>query len=109
MIRSEFVIRNNKIQSFTVRGHAMSAPAPHDTVCAAVSAMTMLVINTVTDVFDAKIFLVQDDEKPLISLTLESIPNGFESAVQGVLRGFYLQLQDLALQVPENLSVRTKE
>jgi len=108
MIRSEFVIQDNKILSFSIRDHAGLAPAPFDVLCASVSAMSLLVINTLKEVFHAKLDLVIDEETPLIRLVLQSFPPEEESAVQGILRGLLLQLQDLAEQYPDHLTVRTK-
>ena len=106
MIRVEFVIRDNKIRAFSVKGHAGLAPAPHDILCASVSAMTQLVINTITEVFGAKAELEIDEEKPLISCQLQSVPEGNEEAVQGVLRGFELQLSALREVYPSHLKVK---
>ncbi|MBR7164966.1 MAG: ribosomal-processing cysteine protease Prp [Clostridia bacterium] len=108
MIRVEFVITDNKILAFSVSGHAGFAPAPHDILCASVSAMTQLVINTVTDVFRAELQLEIDEQKPLIRAELDSVPDENRGAVQGVLRGFFLQLEAFAEQYPSHVSVRTK-
>ncbi|MBR3837534.1 MAG: ribosomal-processing cysteine protease Prp [Clostridia bacterium] len=108
MIRVEFVITDNKILAFSVSGHAGLAPAPHDILCASVSAMTQLVINTVTDVFQADAELEIDEQKPLIRARFISVPNGNDAAVQGVLRGFLVQLEAFADQYPSHVSVREK-
>ena len=106
MIRVEFVIEDNKIRAFSVKGHAGLAPAPHDVLCASVSAMTQLVINTVTEVFGAEAKILIDEEKPLISCSLLSVPEGKDEAVQGVLRGFELQLSALRETYPSHLRVK---
>lgn len=108
MICSEFVIRNNKILAFSVEGHSGLAEAGSDVLCASVSAMAQLVINTLSEVFGAKLDLRIEEEIPLISLRLLQIPEGEEKGAEGVLRGFYLQMQDLAEIYPAYLSVRTK-
>ena len=106
MIRTEFVIQNNKILAFSVKGHAGLAPAPHDILCASVSAMTQLVINTVTEVFSAEMDVEIREEEPLIRATLLSVPSGKEESVDGVLQGFMLQLHELRKVYPSHLSVR---
>ena len=106
MICAEFVIRDNKILAFSVSGHAGLAPAPHDILCASVSAMTQLVINTVTEVFGAELDLVIDEEKPLIRAELLRASSEKEGSVQGVLEGFYLQLDEIRKMYPAHLSVK---
>ncbi len=109
MISVEFVISDNKILSFSVQGHSGLAPAPHDILCASVSAMTSLVLNTLTEVFAAEIDLLIDEEAPLISAKSFSSSEENERAVQGVLQGYKLQLLDLRKTYSANLSVKTKK
>ena len=109
MIRAEFVIQDSKILSFSLEGHAGLAPAPHDVLCASVSAMALLTVNTVTEIFGAKADLVIAEEKPLISMTLSHVPEENILAVEGVLRGLLLQLSDLEEQYPKHLKIRTKK
>ncbi len=109
MIRSEFVIQNNKILAFSVEGHSGLAEAGSDILCASVSGMTQLVLNTLTEVFGAELQARIDEEIPLISARILSIPESEEKGAQGILRGFLIQMQDLAETYPANLSVRTKK
>ncbi len=109
MIRSEFVIRDNKISAFSVEGHSGLADRGSDILCASVSAMTSLVLNTLTEVYGAELDLTVKDEVPLISCRVLSVPDGKEESILGTLEGFYLQMQDLAETYPTNLSVRTKK
>ncbi len=109
MIRSEFVIRNNKILAFSVQGHSGLAEAPHDILCASVSAMTQLIINTLQEVVGVKADVCIEEEKPLISLQIVSVPQGEEKTVEAILQGFYLQMQDLEKTYPTYLSVRVKK
>jgi len=106
MIFSEFVIRDNKIHSFSVKGHSDLAEAPHDVLCASVSAMTLLTINTVREVFQAEVSLNILEEIPLISMELLFVSPEKEEAVCGVLQGLLLQLKDLKEQYPSYLTVK---
>ena len=108
MIRVEFVIKDNKVLAFSLKGHAGLAPAPHDILCSAVSAMAQLVINTVTEVFSAELDLEIDEEKPLIRASYISAPEGKEEAVLGVFQGLKLQLEALGETYPSHLAVRTE-
>ncbi len=109
MICSEFVIQDNKVLAFSVKGHSGLAEAGSDVLCASVSAMAMLVINTLSEVFAAELALEIDEAKPLISCRLESVSEDLRKGAEGILYGFYLQLQDLAEVYPKNLSIRSKK
>ena len=108
MIRADFVIRDNKIHSFSIRGHAGLAEAGQDVLCAAVSAMTELCINTVTDVFGARCKVLVEEEEAHISMTVEHVDPARSDAVEGVLRGYLIQLRELAKQYPAHLTVTEK-
>ena len=71
--------------------------------------MASLVINTLSEVFSAELALKIDEAKPLISCKLKSVSEEAAFGAEGILRGFYIQLQDLAQVYPENLSIRTKK
>ncbi len=109
MICAEFVIRDNKVLAFSVEGHSGLAEAGSDVLCASVSAMASLVINTLSEVFSAELALKIDEARPLISCKLKSVSEEAAYGAEGILRGFYIQLQDLAQVYPENLSIRTKK
>ena len=109
MIRSEFVIKDNKVLTFSVKGHSGLSEAGSDVLCASVSAMTTLVINTLTEVFSAELALEIDDAKPLITCSIQSVSREAQNGAEGVMYGFYLQMKDLAELYPENLSIRTKK
>ena len=108
MIKTEFVISDNKILAFSVEGHSGLAPQGEDILCASVSAMTQLVINTLTEVVKAELDLSIVEEKAKIACRVLSTPSGLEETVQTILNGFYIQLADLAEVYSANLSVREK-
>ena len=109
MIRSEFVIEDNKIRSVSVVGHSGLAPSGSDVLCASVSAMTELVMNTLLEIFSAELDIEIEEEIPRIHFSLHSVPSSQAEAVQGVLTGFRLQLEDLRETYSDYLSVRTKK
>ncbi|MBR5296172.1 MAG: ribosomal-processing cysteine protease Prp [Clostridia bacterium] len=108
MIRSEFVIQDNKILSFSVEGHSGLADRGEDILCASVSAMSQLVINTLTEVFGAELDLLVDEKKPLIRCTLKSVSKENKTGAEGILYGFYIQMKDIAEIYSAHLTVRTK-
>ena len=105
MTKAHFYKTDSRFTGFKIKGHAdLSLDAP-DVLCAAVSSMTLLVINTLTDVFGCETDFKQDEEEPSISLDILSCPSENERCVDGILRGFVLQLEDLSEQYPKNLYV----
>lgn len=102
------MFREGHVTEFSVSGHAGLAEAPHDILCAAVSSMSMLVINTCQDVFGAVMQIEQNEEKPLLSVRLVSVSPENASSVDGVLTGFYRQLSELIKEYPRNLTVKSK-
>ena len=109
MIKAVFYKAEKRFTGFSLIGHAMFELDGPDVVCAAVSAMTNLVINTLTEVFHADLATIVDGDEARIEATVEKAVIGTENSVDGVLHGFMLQLQDLQLQYPENLKVTTKQ
>ena len=105
MIRAKFYKADNVYKGFSLAGHAMFDLEGPDVLCAAVSGMTNLVINTITEVFKAEFAVVVDGDKALIEANVESVSMSAEFAVSGVIEGFMLQLSDLHEQYPDNLEV----
>ena len=100
-----FYKADNRFSGFELTGHAGLSLDTPDVLCAAVSGMTMLVINTLTDVFGVEADFTSDEKKPLIRLDILSYPDKNRESIEGVLQGFVLQLQDLSCQYPDNLCV----
>ncbi len=106
MIKSEFVISDNKILAFSVEGHSGLAPQGEDILCASVSAMTQLVINTLAEVVEANLDLSIEEEKAKIACRILSVSKEREREAQCILKGFLIQMKDLAEMYSANLSVR---
>ena len=106
MIKTEFVISDNKILAFSVEGHSGLAPSGEDILCASVSAMTQLVLNTLSEVVKAELDLSIKEDEAKISCRILSVPSDREDTVQSILKGFYIQLCDLAEVYRAYLSVR---
>ena len=88
---------------FTVCGHAGRMLKAGDPLCAAVSGMTMLVCNTLTEVFGVKLAIEADEKKGAFAAKILSVPNGQMQSLCGILEGFSLQIADLAEQYPANI------
>ncbi|MBQ9920632.1 MAG: ribosomal-processing cysteine protease Prp [Clostridia bacterium] len=95
---------NGDITGFTISGHAGYADCGKDIVCAAVSAMTSLVINTLEEVFYCG-GNVEIDEDGKISYSLPQKAQASKESI-GILCGFKLQLEEYASEYPKNINVR---
>ena len=109
MTRACFYKVGDFYSSFEIEGHALLSLDTPDVLCAAISGMTNLVINTLVEVLHAELDLKVDDRKPSIKADVLSCPNDSRQAVEAVIQGFVLQLQDMREQYPNNLCVKVKE
>lgn len=85
---------------FTVRGHAGSAPAGEDIVCAAVSSAVYMAANTITEVLGLSPEIIERDG--FLSLRLWGAE--IQAALQ-MLQGLQLHLTALSEQYPDFIQV----
>ena len=105
MTKAIFYKTDKVYTGFSISGHAMFELDGPDILCAAISGMTNLVINTITEVFKAEFAVVIDGDNAVIDANVEKVSMSAEYAVSGVIEGFMLQLSDLREQYPDNLEV----
>ncbi len=105
MTKAVFYKVDGVYTGFSLSGHAMFELDGPDVLCAAVSAMTNLVINTINEVFKAELATVIDGDNATIDVSIERVSMSAANSVDGVLHGFMLQLKDLQEQYPDNLDV----
>ena len=103
MIRIECRTHNGEWCGFEVSGHAGTARAGRDTVCAAVSSAVYMAANTVTEVVTAPADIVEQDG--YLSLTVTDKV----AACQTVLAGFRLHMQALQSQYPTRIHLTITE
>ncbi len=84
---------------FKETGHSGYDDAGRDVVCAAISAMTMLLINTVEVAIGSNVDYVIDEESTDIEViaagALTDPDDSKRFAVSSVMLGYYLQLNDM--------------
>ncbi len=106
MTRVRFVSEGGVPVGFTVTGHTGLAEAGNDVLCAAVSSMTQLVINTLTDGFGLKATVETDPEKAFVSFRL---CDPADRAAGTVLESFRRELEMLSGEYPRYLSVKEEK
>lgn len=89
---------------FEISGHSGYAEEGSDIVCSAVSAMSQLVINTITEVYGEKstVYSTEAGSAPHISFKLlHPTPSSL-----GLIQGFKLQLEEFQSLYPEFLNIQ---
>ena len=100
---------------FEEQGHAGFAEAGSDVVCAAISSMTMLVINTVEVAYDSNVDYDIDEGATRIRVRCKAALPEFEAddykryAVSGIMMGYYCQLRDMLEEYADYLDVAVQD
>ena len=96
-------------------GHAGYGEFGTDIICSALSAMTMLIINTIETVWGVDVKYEIDEETTDITVTVkEALPKYASSdekqyAVSGLIEGYFYQLMDMIEDYSDYLDVEAKE
>ncbi len=110
MTKITFFKRNGIYYGFRETGHAGFAEEGEDIVCAALSAMTMLIVNTVEVAYATDVEYTIDEDTTDITVKIPSIldESGDEMkrfAIAGLLQGYFIQLMDMLEDYYDYLSV----
>lgn len=92
---------NQEVEFVSIKGHANSAPYPHDLVCAGVSAITLGAINALENDKDFEIVV----KEGRVEIKVIKKPTLHDQIVLSVLES---QLQSLASSYKENIRLERK-
>ena len=101
MTKITFFKRDGVFFGFHENGHTGFGEEGDDVLCAAISAMTMLIINTVEISYASNVDYKIDEETTDVTLKVMSALPEFEAderkrfAVSGLIQGYFYQLMDL--------------
>ncbi|MBQ0125733.1 MAG: ribosomal-processing cysteine protease Prp [Clostridiales bacterium] len=115
MTKVVFFKEGDNYYGFREYGHAGFEEAGKDIICAALSAMTMLIINTIEVVWGSDVDYEIDDETADITVKAkEALPDFAESeekqfAISGLFYSYYLQLNDMLEDYYDYLDVDVEE
>lgn len=115
MTKITFFKRNGVYYGFKETGHSGYADAGQDIVCAALSAMTMLIVNTIEVSYATDVEYDIDEETTDVSVKIPSILEDKDDnahirfAVSGLIQGYFLQLMDMLEDYYDYLSVEETE
>ncbi|MBR2474294.1 MAG: ribosomal-processing cysteine protease Prp [Clostridia bacterium] len=115
MTKITFFKRNGIYYGFNESGHSGYADAGQDIVCAALSAMTMLIVNTIEVSYASDVEYTIDEDTTDITVkvpaALDSSPENISKqfAVSGLIQGYFMQLMDMLEDYYDYLSVEEIE
>ena len=100
---------------FEEQGHTGFGESGEDILCAALSSMTMLIINAIEVTYDSRVDYSIDDKTTNIRLIAKSALPKYEAderkqyAISGLIQAYFYQLMDLIEDYYEYLDVREIE
>lgn len=110
-----FFRKNGVFWGFKETGHTGFGEEGDDVLCAALSAMTMLIINTLEVVLSCPVDYTIDDKTADITLRCPSALPEFEKdekknfAASSLIEGYFVQLNDLVEEYYDYLDVEAIE
>ena len=110
-----FYKTNGIYYGFEEQGHTGYAESGEDVLCGALSAMTMLIINTIEVSYDARVDYTIDEKTTDIRLIAKSAIPEYEAdekkqyAISGLIQSYFFQLMDLVEDYYEYLDVKEIE
>ena len=111
MTKIVFYKQNGSFYGFRETGHAGFASAGHDVLCAALSAMTMLIINTVEVSYASDVeYDISEDDTRITVRSKAALPEYEEDerkryAVSGLFMSYFYQLNDMVEEYYKFLEV----
>ena len=115
MTKITFFRKNGVFYGFKETGHTGFGEEGDDVLCAALSAMTMLILNTLEVVMECPVDYRIDDETTDITMRcLSALPEHEKDekkrfAASGVIEGYFVQLNDLTEEYFDYLDVEVSE
>ena len=115
MTKIVFFRSGGSFYGFEEQGHSGYADAGEDVLCAAISAMTMLIINTIEVAYASNVDYDIDEGATNIRVRSKAALAEFEEderkryAVSGLFLSYFYQLNDLVEEYYEHLSVEVKD
>ena len=100
---------------FEETGHTGYGDAGDDILCAAISSMTMFLINTIEVAYASRVEYEIDDGDTRVLVRCKAALPEFESddykryAVSGIFMGYYCQLGDMLEEYGDYLDVQVKD
>ncbi len=115
MTKIVFLRSDGIFYGFEEQGHTGYADAGNDILCAAISSMTMFLINTIEVAYASRVdYDINEDNTRILVRCKSALPE-FESddykryAVSGIMMGYYCQLGDMLEEYADYLDVSVED
>lgn len=111
MTKIVFFRREGRFYGFEEQGHTGYGESGDDILCAALSSMTMLILNTIEISYAGDVDYEIDETSTRVTVKAMCALPEFEAdekksyAVEGIFKGYYYQLNDLLEEYYEHLDV----
>ena len=115
MTKIVFYKTNDVFYGFEERGHTGYGESGDDVLCAALSSMTMLILNAIEVAYASDVEYTIDEKTTDIKVIAKGALSKFEKddkkryAVSGLIMAYYYQLNDLVEEYYDYLSVDVEE
>lgn len=115
MTKITFFKRGGVYYGFEETGHTGFADSGQDVLCAALSSMTMLIVNAIEVVYGSSVNYDIDEKATNIKVTAYGVFPEYEKdeykrfAIAGLIEAYYLQLNDMMEDYYEYLDVGERE
>lgn len=115
MTKVVFYKSGGSYYGFRETGHSGYDDSGKDIVCSAISAMTMLVINTIEVVWASDVeYNIDDDTTDVTVIARGALPSYEEDetkryAISGLIYGYFLQLNDMLEDFYDFIDVSEEE
>lgn len=115
MTKITFFSQDGVFYGFREEGHTGFDESGSDILCAAISSLTMYIVNAVESVFEGEIKYSINEDDTVIEVLSPSALEEFESdekkryAVSGIFMSYYMQLKDMVDDYGDYLSIDVEE
>ena len=113
MTKIVFYKSGDVFYGFEEHGHTGYGESGEDVLCAALSSMTMLIINAIEVVYASDVDYIIDEETADIKLiargAIEEADEKKRYAISGLITAYYYQLNDLIEDYYDYLEVEERE
>lgn len=115
MTKITFFTSGGVYYGFEEHGHTGLGEEGDDILCAALSAMTMLIINAAELSFDSEVDYTIAEDSADVKVVIKSALKRYEGdekrayALSGLLKAYYYQLMDLTEEYYDYLDVEAEE
>ena len=115
MTKVTFFKREGVYYGFSETGHAGFEESGKDIICAALSAMTMLIINAIEVSYASDVDYTVDDDSADIKVIARGALAEFEAdekkryAISGLIQAYFFQLNDMLEDYYEYIEVEETE